>query len=54
MATIKQGTLTKTPSIVGHQRHLRPFGKRLYWKIERRKAKRCSIRSARFAVNGTL
>lgn len=39
MATVKKGTLTKTPSICCQNRHLRPYGKRLYWKIERRKAK---------------
>jgi len=36
MATVKKGTLTATTERV---KHLRPFGKREFWKKERKAAK---------------
>jgi hypothetical protein len=39
MANIKKGTLTKTPPFCGWWKHLRKYGKRLYWKGERKAAK---------------
>jgi hypothetical protein len=40
MATVKKGVLTRTPGIVSCNKHLRRYGKRLFWKIERREAAR--------------
>ena len=39
MATVKKGTLTGVPSMCGWWKHLRRYGKRLYWKRERKAAK---------------
>jgi hypothetical protein len=36
MATVKKGTLTPVPSYCGWWKHLRPDGKRFYWKRERK------------------
>jgi hypothetical protein len=40
MATVKKGTLTIVPPFCGFWKHLRPYGKRLFWKRERKAAKR--------------
>jgi hypothetical protein len=40
MATIKQGQLTAAKECA---RHLRPFLKRVFWKAERRAAKRDAL-----------
>lgn len=39
MATVKNGTLTKTPPYCGWWKHLRKYGKRVFWKAERKAAK---------------
>lgn len=47
MASIKKGTLTRTPSQVGWNVHLRAVGKRLFWKLERKTAKSQALAQAR-------
>ena len=39
MATVKKGTLTATPPICAFWKHLRRYGKRVFWKAERKAAK---------------
>lgn len=39
MATVKKGILTRTPSYTAWWRHLRRYGKRVFWKGERKAAK---------------
>lgn len=40
MATVKKGTLTAAPSYTAWWKHFRRYGKRVFWKRERRAAKR--------------
>lgn len=40
MATVKKGQLTRAPSYCNWWKHLRRYGKRLYWKAERKAAKK--------------
>lgn len=39
MATMKKGILTRVSSMSAWWKHLRPYGKRLFWKAERKTAK---------------
>jgi len=39
MATVKKGTLTKTPAYSAWWKHLRKYSKRVFWKAERKSAK---------------
>lgn len=43
MATVKKGTLTAAKSLSGWWKHQRRVGKRLYWKAERKAAKREAV-----------
>jgi hypothetical protein len=44
MATMKKGILTRNPSYSAFWKHLRPYGKRMFWKRERKAAKHESRR----------
>lgn len=40
MATKRKGVVTVAQSFNGWWKHLRPYGKRMFWKAERKAAKR--------------
>lgn len=42
MATVKKGILTPTPAYTAFWRHLRRYSKRIFWKSERKAAKRAA------------
>lgn len=50
MATVKQGTLSRAGE---WWKHLRPYGKRQFWKKERRAASRYALTSYRCRCDGS-